>query len=393
MALRRSISVMPSAVRRSSSTERTSEPSCSRWQRRCACSLSSSSRSIRSLARWKRLTVDHSKILEVGFEAGVAQGRHEGVEDVGDGASDVARFGQRPRIGLVLKGTIAVELQFGEDVVGRGWRTDGSWPVSSWSVVMGCFLLSDRPRPSRPSWRQKAAGGPDLHRGATAAGAKRRMAEAGYFASRCKARRRSMNKNVKTHATGARRKIAGRSHCRAGPLAARSPSQEGRRRGPLRRKRPDIADPAAPQPAPRSPVPATPHRRHEARDVLRDELHPHCRPQRIDAEATQISVEVVALGRQARPRRSRPRGLGRRDQPLRRRQPDRCRERHRAGAALPETGWRRDARPRVPPSSACRADAAKRQHGLDALAGGQQRRCAMPKRTALPEEIAHRTPW
>jgi len=56
-----------------------------------------------------------------------------------------------------------------------------------------------------------------------------------------------MNKNVKTHATGARRKIAGRSHYRAGPLAARSPSQEGCRRGPFRRKRPDIADPAAPR--------------------------------------------------------------------------------------------------------------------------------------------------
>ena len=32
-----------------------------------------------------------------------------------------------------------------------------------------------------------------------------------------------------------RRKIAGRRHCRAGPLAAKSPSQEGRGRGALRR--------------------------------------------------------------------------------------------------------------------------------------------------------------
>ena len=51
--------------------------------------------------------------LEVGFETGVAQGRHERVEDVSDGANDVARFGERPRFELVLKRTIAVQLQFG----------------------------------------------------------------------------------------------------------------------------------------------------------------------------------------------------------------------------------------------------------------------------------------
>ena len=48
-----------------------------------------------------------------------------------------------------------------------------------------------------------------------------------------------------------RRKIAGRSHCRAGPLAARSPSQEGR--GP--RHSPTEA-------------PDTPHRRHRAGPTL-----------------------------------------------------------------------------------------------------------------------------
>jgi len=52
--LRRSISVMPSAVKRSSSTDCTSEPFCSRWLLRCACSLSSSCRPMRSVARWKR---------------------------------------------------------------------------------------------------------------------------------------------------------------------------------------------------------------------------------------------------------------------------------------------------------------------------------------------------
>ena len=29
-------------------------------------------------------------------------------------------FGQRPRVGFVLEGAVAVELEFGEDVIGRG---------------------------------------------------------------------------------------------------------------------------------------------------------------------------------------------------------------------------------------------------------------------------------
>ena len=62
------------------------------------------------------------EVVEVGFEAGVAQSCDQGVEDIGDGASDGAGFGQRSRIGLVLEGTVAVELKFGEDVVGRGCR-------------------------------------------------------------------------------------------------------------------------------------------------------------------------------------------------------------------------------------------------------------------------------
>ena len=111
---------MPSAMRRSSSTERTSEPSCSCWLRCCACSLSSSSRSIRSAARWKRLTVDHSRSSRSGSRRVSRERRDQGVEDVGDGAGDGVGFGQRPRVGLVLEGTIAIELEFGEDVIGRG---------------------------------------------------------------------------------------------------------------------------------------------------------------------------------------------------------------------------------------------------------------------------------
>src|ERR1700730_18763389 len=99
-----------------------------------------------------------------------------------------------------------------------------------------------RSRCARSSWRLSLLGstaliaafvatkgggrtGPAPPSAATAAAAKRRMAGAGYFASRCKAPFR------------ARRKIVGSRHCVAGPLAAGSPSQEGRERGPLRKKR------------------------------------------------------------------------------------------------------------------------------------------------------------
>ena len=77
---------------RSSSTERISEPSWSRWPRLCACSLSSSSRSMR-VGAMEEIDGRPQEILEVGFEAGFAQARDERVEDVGDGGSDDAGLG------------------------------------------------------------------------------------------------------------------------------------------------------------------------------------------------------------------------------------------------------------------------------------------------------------
>src|SRR5262249_43059734 len=65
---RRSMSVRPLAMRRSSSTERISEPSCSFWLRFCATSLLLRSRATRPAARWNRLTAAHSGSSR--FEAG-----------------------------------------------------------------------------------------------------------------------------------------------------------------------------------------------------------------------------------------------------------------------------------------------------------------------------------
>ena len=60
------------------------------------------------------------EIVEVGLEAGVFQGDDQGVEDIGDGAGDVVSFGQRPSVGFVREGTVAIKLKLGEDVVGGG---------------------------------------------------------------------------------------------------------------------------------------------------------------------------------------------------------------------------------------------------------------------------------
>ena len=65
------------------------------------------------------MTVDQSRSFEIGFEARVAERADDGVEDVGDGAGDRIGLGQRSWIGLVLEGTVAIELEFGEDVIGR----------------------------------------------------------------------------------------------------------------------------------------------------------------------------------------------------------------------------------------------------------------------------------
>ena len=60
------------------------------------------------------------QVFEVGFEAGVTQRHHHGVEDVGHRAGDDLCVGHGPRVGFVLERAVAVKLEFGEDVIGRG---------------------------------------------------------------------------------------------------------------------------------------------------------------------------------------------------------------------------------------------------------------------------------
>jgi hypothetical protein len=109
----------------------TSEPSCSRWLRRCACSLSSSSRSTPFGGAVEQVDRAPEQVVEVGFEPGVLQRGDQGVEDVGDGAGDAVALGKRAGVGSSWKGgSRRAEAR-------RGWRTVGDSACgSSWSVMV-----------------------------------------------------------------------------------------------------------------------------------------------------------------------------------------------------------------------------------------------------------------
>jgi hypothetical protein len=124
------------------------------------------------------------QVLEIGLEAGVAERGDESVEDVGDGAGDGIAFGKRARVGFVLEGTEAVELQLGENVIGRRRAVVGFEVVVGGHEMLRRWIDRDprglhgdgRRRAGRPCTRGEAqgrsvSGGPQ---------------GADYFASRCK---------------------------------------------------------------------------------------------------------------------------------------------------------------------------------------------------------------
>src|SRR3546814_9596448 len=87
--------------------------------------------------------------------------------------------------------------------------------------------------------------------------------------------------------------------CSSDLLPPRSPSQKAvsAALSDTEGKRPDGTDEKTGSAHARLPVPAVASERHEPCDVFRCELHSHGCPQLIDAEAAQISIEVIALGR------------------------------------------------------------------------------------------------
>lgn len=107
------------------------------------------------------------------------------------------------------------------------------------------------------------------------------MAKAGDFVSRWKGPQ-------------GRGKIVGRSHCRTGPFAVRSPSEEGRgaalsdTHGELLAKR--ATSPPYPAPQSRS---GGQNGLHEPGDILRRELNADRGPEGVETTQAQILVEIA----------------------------------------------------------------------------------------------------
>jgi hypothetical protein len=66
------------------------------------------------------LRIHRERLVDIRFETRIAQGRDKGVEDISDCARNRLAFGKRPWVGLVVEGTLTIELKPLEDVVGRG---------------------------------------------------------------------------------------------------------------------------------------------------------------------------------------------------------------------------------------------------------------------------------
>ena len=111
------------------------------------------------------------EIGEIVLEPGAGQHGAEGLDRGVELGLDGVGLGQRPRIGLVLAGAVAVEREFVEQMRGRRGGVEFGIGVAvgegEGAVVAGhggCLSCRRfQPRPSRPSRRSLAGGGDGLH--------------------------------------------------------------------------------------------------------------------------------------------------------------------------------------------------------------------------------------
>ena len=107
------------AIRRSSSTERISEPSCSRWPLRLGLFVVVE-RAFDPVQRtMEQIDGRPEEVFKIRFEAACRQGMQRSIEDVGDRTCDDTSVGERSRVGFVL-GAIAAKLELGQNVGGWG---------------------------------------------------------------------------------------------------------------------------------------------------------------------------------------------------------------------------------------------------------------------------------
>lgn len=119
--------------------------------------------------------------------------------------SKTARYVASVCEGALLLAAAGLKLKLGENVVGGGGG------VLRFVVMLAHGdAPSVRPRPSRPSWRRKPAGGPGLHRSEAKGRSLREGGRRPVIVPRWKG-------------PPDRRKMVGRRHCGSGPFAGRSP--------------------------------------------------------------------------------------------------------------------------------------------------------------------------
>ena len=229
----------------------------------CACSLPSSSRSTRSAARWNRLTVDQSRSSRSGSRRVSVKRGDQGVEDVGQRGADLARVGQRPGVGLVLEGAVAVELEFGEERGGRGCGVVRLVIGVGMVGHRGCLRSAAAPIAAFAGVEDRGRTGLAPPGEARAAAAQRRTAWGGYFASRVQSGRWRAGENSRPQP------LPARAACRSDRPLRRPWARLSRPDGARWPRHPDL------RAAPRSPRPSASLRRSpEPGHVLRGELHP-----------------------------------------------------------------------------------------------------------------------
>src|SRR3546814_5129245 len=98
------------------------------------------------------------QILEIGLDAGIDEAARQGVEDVGDGAPGKSVARERPGVGFILIGPMAVKLHFLEEIgAGAGLLRFAAFGMVG-QIGHG-FSLVWGPRLSRPSRRRLCGGG------------------------------------------------------------------------------------------------------------------------------------------------------------------------------------------------------------------------------------------
>src|SRR5229473_3489137 len=93
------------------------------------------------------------QVVEIGFEASVTQRRDQGIEDVGDGATDDACLGQRTRIGAAPRAAGAQAEDGGRRLFCLAMQSRRATRLSAWDIRRRKIAAARRCGPGPPAVR------------------------------------------------------------------------------------------------------------------------------------------------------------------------------------------------------------------------------------------------